>query len=169
MTRFFVTVSKATALNLIALVTEFVTNANYAHSEKRSRVVSVRSAFTQLLGSLLRLDKEADNTFDGNMHTLSAAVANGNVHVPTKLWNRFINSVCNAVGYQDFPTEAEAQEVFNILMEDYVASNEFLTTDILSKEAEIRDIRVKDEFESMPVEEVEEPASTEEVATSAAA
>lgn len=114
----------------VELVDEGLHSASYAHNATRSKVVSAKNEFVRLLQSVFRETKEGElNTFA----KLAAALYLGKYHIDSNLWSRFISRLAFSVGYRDLPTSDDATRVFQIMMEDYIASNPYLSVEVLTE------------------------------------
>lgn len=114
--------------SFLELVSENLTSANYSHNSKRSRVVSVRQEFIKLLSGLYK-----DAGFD-TMHELFITMAVGNYHIESKLWQKFINGVANAVGFGDLPTAKESVEIYGMVCSDFESNNRFISADLRAQQ-----------------------------------
>lgn len=122
----------------VELVAENLDTAAYAHNIARSKVVSVKAEFLNLVRGIFK------DTKDGELNTFSKLVSAlyfGNYRIESQQWNRFVTRVAFAVGYRDLPTKTEADEVFELCLSNYIEGNTFLSAEILLEQSLIKEAR----------------------------
>ncbi len=117
----------------IECLKEELDKATYAHNKVRSRVVSARGEFVRLVSSVFR-----EQTVYTSFAALVSALAFGNYHIESKVWNRFVVRLSEAIGYSDLPTDIEKKQAFAIVMGDYIESNPHLSVEMLDEQEALR-------------------------------
>lgn len=117
--------ARATSADNTTLLEKFENEqrgGSFSLNSKTFRAVSTKAAFSQLIGSIYRTNKEELES----MHNVFAKLAIGELHIDGRILNRFGSALCKALGHETLPSDAEVFEILKIMANEFEKVNYFL-------------------------------------------